>query len=226
MKDWWFTRLFQRRTPQGVPVRPTPQQVVQAAKAAQIPRERAQAHKRQTRYTYTDGPMMYLGQQIIKRMEDAGYPSKIVYCFRGWDLQAELYAKGRTAPGRRVTNAPPGHSPHQWYEAVDICHKTLGWKVSDDYWMTLHKVVRQVAEIYDVSLTHGEDWDGDGIRVSHDPDETFRDAAHIELTDWRLWRERLENRRFDLEQPPTEQERWERFKEVLPKVAAAWERRQ
>lgn len=34
--------------------------------------------------------------------------------YRSLDEQARLYAKGRTAPGRKVTWAPPGSSPHNF----------------------------------------------------------------------------------------------------------------
>jgi len=40
--------------------------------------------------------------------------------YRSPERQAELYAKGRTAPGPRVTNARPGLSPHQWGCACDF----------------------------------------------------------------------------------------------------------
>ena len=45
------------------------------------PRQRGQVAKRQTRYDYRSGPMKFLGQQIVKAMEDAGFPAFIHYSF-------------------------------------------------------------------------------------------------------------------------------------------------
>lgn len=39
---------------------------------------------------------------------------------RTWDEQAALYAKGRTKPGKRVTNARPGSSWHNFGVALDF----------------------------------------------------------------------------------------------------------
>lgn len=56
----------------------------------------------------------------------AKYPSGplpfVVEGFRTFEQQAENYAKGRTTPGPRVTNRPPGSSKHERSpaEAIDI----------------------------------------------------------------------------------------------------------
>lgn len=173
------------------------------------PRTRMQDPKIPSRYDYTQGPMYYLGQQICVEMAKAGYPSKIVYGYRSAGLQNKLYAQGRTAEGPRVTNAKAWESPHNIYEAVDICHKFLGWKVEEEYWTTLAGVIQIIENRFGVKLRHGHDWDGDGIPVHLDPDERFRDSAHIELADWR----KLPRR------PMTPTDRWARFEEVLPEKA-------
>lgn len=213
--DWWrdLRHLFGRN--------PTPQELVSEAVRKQFPREKMQVPKRQTAFTYVEGPMNYLGQQIVKAMEDAGYPAKILYCYRSPEIQRGLYAKGRTTGGRRVTNAKPWESPHQYYEAVDIIHPALAWRVSDKYWDTLAACVRIVAEKYGVNLKHGHDWDGDGIPVRDDPDEQFQDSAHIELADWRTVRDRHRNTVLASGQSraPSREELWARFCEVLPKEA-------
>lgn len=191
----------------------TPQQLMQAARLHQYPREKMQVPKRQTRFTYDLGPMYFLGQQIVKAMQDAGYPAKILYCHRSADEQRALYAKGRTAPGDIVTQARPWESPHQYYEAVDIIHPSLAWDVSEDYWEALASCVRIVAERYDALLVHGHEW-------------RFRDSAHIEMADWRF--QQAEHRERVMlegkERPPNEAELWARFKSVLPKEAARVER--
>lgn len=56
---------------------------------------------------------------------------RVVQGLRDEAKQAELYAEGRTAPGKIVTNAPPGHSYHEYGLAVDCMPGIRGdgpWK--------------------------------------------------------------------------------------------------
>jgi peptidoglycan L-alanyl-D-glutamate endopeptidase CwlK len=58
----------------------------------------------------------------------------LVYCTRRTALEQEaLYAKGRTAPGPKVTNAGPWQSWHQYGRAIDAVPLDAGkpvWKYS------------------------------------------------------------------------------------------------
>ena len=56
-------------------------------------------------------------QILIKAM---GYEYKAISGNRSWDEQAKLYAQGRTLPGKKVTNAGPGYSNHNFGIAVDM----------------------------------------------------------------------------------------------------------
>jgi peptidoglycan L-alanyl-D-glutamate endopeptidase CwlK len=56
---------------------------------------------------------------LLKCLE-AGINVKIITGLRTYQEQAELYAQGRTAPGRKVTNAPAGYSWHNIGEARDF----------------------------------------------------------------------------------------------------------
>lgn len=49
-----------------------------------------------------------------------GYEVRIIDAARTADQQAEIYAQGRTKPGKIVTHAPPGHSKHESGRAFDI----------------------------------------------------------------------------------------------------------
>lgn len=49
-----------------------------------------------------------------------GLDVKCICGLRTWAEQAALYAKGRTAPGKIVTKAPPGHSMHNYGLALDV----------------------------------------------------------------------------------------------------------
>lgn len=153
--------------------------------------ERQQSPRRVTRYTYTQGPMVYIGQKIVRKMQDAGYPAKIYDTFRHPDVQYEKKKMGRSKAG-------PFQSPHQFYEAVDIAHPTLAWSVSDEYWDALAMASRAVAADLKVKLELGYDWGWD--------------MAHIEIQDWRDVRER------NGKKIPTQSQLDARFQELLPSV--------
>lgn len=182
----------------------SPQDLMNAA-LNRHPTERYQVEKRQTRFTYTDGPMYFLAQQIVKAMQDAGYPAEIHECHRPGARQHELWAKGRFTAGPKVTNARAYESAHQYWEGVDIIHPERGWNVGPDYWDILAVCVETVSLKYGVVLEHGHTW-------------KFTDSAHIELADWRKRRRELEQRHGE-RMDPTKAELWERFREVLPQVA-------
>lgn len=182
----------------------TIQEMMQRARNWFWPHEKTQTPKRQTRYCYTDGPMFYLGQQIVKAMQDAGYPAHIFYCYRSPEKQVELRAKGRSKAG-------PWQSPHQFFEAVDIVHPARYWDVSPEYWRTLAACVKMVADKFGVHLEHGHYW-------------RFTDSAHIELKDWRTVKTRMIEALppGEVLKRPTSEQLASRFEEVLP---AVWRQR-
>lgn len=58
--------------------------------------------------------------QLGGQLAIEGIDLHITQGLRSYDEQAQLYAKGRTVPGSIVTNAPPGHSWHEFGLAVDV----------------------------------------------------------------------------------------------------------
>ena len=57
----------------------------------------------------------------------------VTQTYRSPAQQAALYAKGRTAPGPKVTNAPPGYSWHEFRRAFDVAiHGFPGDVTKDD----------------------------------------------------------------------------------------------
>jgi len=203
----WFKKMFERIY--------TPKTLMEAARRARLPHEKMQVSKRQTRYTYTDGPMMFLGQQIVKSMEDAGFPAKIHCCYRSPEQQMDVYGRGNS-------RAKAWESPHQYMEAVDIVHPSLFWNVSADYWEQLAISTRIVAEKFGVDLTGGFDWGWD--------------LAHIEIRDWRCLKDEPDWLDFKREEWRSVQEGipvpevprdalQRRFQEVLPSVWAQYLRR-
>ena len=89
---------------------------------------------------------------------------------RGKEEQNALYAKGRTAPGDKVTNARYGYSNHNFGIALDF-GVFAGRKYldsSDPGWAAgVHRAVAGVADQY------GIEWGGDW--------KTFKDYPHFEI---------------------------------------------
>jgi len=101
-----------------------------------------------------------LGQHGLKMRGTEGYRSP--------ERQADLYAKGRTAPGNIVTNAKPGTSAHQWGCAVDMVFLTEGGKPTyEGDWDRFGALVEQVGLV----------WGGHF--------KSIKDRPHLEYKDWR-----------------------------------------
>ena len=64
--------------------------------------------------------MQVLAQRLLDRSKTAGIPLTVTSTLRPPAVQAVLYAQGRTAPGRIVTNARPGYSFHNFGLAIDV----------------------------------------------------------------------------------------------------------
>lgn len=89
---------------------------------------------------------------------------------RGREEQNELYAKGRTAPGKKVTNARYGYSNHNFGIALDfgVFADRKYLDSSDPQWAA--GVHRSVAEVSD---QYGIEWGGNW--------RTFKDYPHFEI---------------------------------------------
>ena len=65
----------------------------------------------------------------------AGVDVLITSTYRDFESQDALYAQGRTAPGKKVTNAKGGDSIHNYMRAFDFCPMRNGkpvWGTSGD----------------------------------------------------------------------------------------------
>lgn len=58
---------------------------------------------------------------FVARCAEAGIDVIVTSTYRDAESQAALYAQGRTAPGKKVTNARPGYSFHNFRVAFDFC---------------------------------------------------------------------------------------------------------
>lgn len=91
---------------------------------------------------------------LLKRCTKQGIYLIITEGFRSKEYQDKLYAKGRTAPGNRVTNARGCDyaSQHQWGIAFDIA-------INDRQLLYDAATIRKVATIAkDIGLSWGGDW--------------------------------------------------------------------
>lgn len=61
-----------------------------------------------------------LCKQFIAKCQEAGIKVIITSTYRDFEAQNALYAKGRTKPGKRVTNAKAGQSFHNYRVAFDF----------------------------------------------------------------------------------------------------------
>jgi peptidoglycan LD-endopeptidase CwlK len=61
-----------------------------------------------------------IARALVQKAAAAGINIKVISGSRSYAEQDALYAKGRTAPGPKVTNAPGGYSNHNFGIAFDI----------------------------------------------------------------------------------------------------------
>lgn len=64
-------------------------------------------------------------------LKEEGLDYRVICGTRSWEAQEALYAKGRTVPGPKVTNARPGSSMHNFGLAID-CGVFRGKSYLDD----------------------------------------------------------------------------------------------
>ena len=98
-----------------------------------------------------------LAMSFVQKCDDAGIDLLITSTYRDHESQNELYAQGRTKPGKIVTNARGGQSWHQWRCAFDVVPLRNGkcvWDSADPVW----KEVGAIGE--SVGLEWGGRWGG------------------------------------------------------------------
>ena len=85
---------------------------------------------------------------------------RVVQGLRKWEDQQRIYAQGRTTPGQIVTNAPPGHSMHEFGLAVDCMPSlnppALAYKPDDVGGSPRYISMRAAAE--SIGLVSGSRW--------------------------------------------------------------------
>jgi len=101
---------------------------------------------------------------LIEMTGNVGLKIRITEGYRTPERQAELYAQGRTKPGKIITNAKPGESSHQSRKAFDICF--IGndpYPKNDRLWKTLADLALSI-----------------GLKPGH-YFTTIKDSVHFEI---------------------------------------------
>lgn len=106
---------------------------------------------------------------------------RITQGLRTFEEQNALYAKGRTSPGAKVTNAKGGQSVHNYGFAVDICllidNKEVSWDIAKDWDNDKIADWLECVKIFD---KHGWNWGGNW--------KTFKDYPHFEKKAFNDWK--------------------------------------
>ena len=106
-------------------------------------------------------------EAFLKAADDAGIDLLVTSTYRDNASQDALYAQGRTAPGRIVTNAKAGQSYHNFRCAVDVVPLRNGkpvWDTKDPVWQTVGRLGKAA----------GLEWAGDWKR--------FKEFPHFQYT--------------------------------------------
>jgi peptidoglycan L-alanyl-D-glutamate endopeptidase CwlK len=105
-----------------------------------------------------------LAKEFLGRCKKAGLGVRVIDGLRTYAQQAELYAKGRTLPGKIVTKAGPGQSMHNFGLAFDI-----GIFVDNKYLPESAQYAAAGAVGKELGLTWGGDF------------QSIKDEPHFEL---------------------------------------------
>ncbi len=98
---------------------------------------------------------------------------RVAQGLRTWAVQALLYAQGRTAPGKIVTNGRPGQSWHNFGLAVDVVPDSAlaAPGVFEPDWDETHPAWQRIVAIGEsLGLTSGAHF------------RTIKDFPHLQLT--------------------------------------------
>jgi len=109
-------------------------------------------------------------ERLVELCATADLPVKITETLRTQAEQEALYAQGRSAPGKIVTNARgDGYlSPHQWGVAFDVCRNVKGREYENND--------RFFEKVGAIGKTLGLFWGGDF--------RSYKDSPHFEDIDF------------------------------------------
>jgi len=105
-----------------------------------------------------------LSRRIHQLADMLSFPLMVTQGLRTYPQQDALYQQGRTTPGLIVTNAPAGHSMHNFALAVDVAPTDgfkIDWNGKDAKWSEI------LAKAPSCGLAEGAQW------------RTFPDEPHL-----------------------------------------------
>lgn len=96
---------------------------------------------------------------VMRAIEISEVDFTVLEGLRSLERQRELYAQGRTTPGKIVTWTM--NSRHVEGKAVDLVPSPVDWNDLEKF-NKIKDAMFQAAREIDVNLRWGADWDGDG----------------------------------------------------------------
>ncbi|MGL5346303.1 MAG: peptidoglycan-binding protein [Peptostreptococcaceae bacterium] len=121
----------------------------------------------------------FLANKFLEKCRQENFPVAIYFTYRTIKEQDELYAKGRTTKGPKVTNARGGYSYHNYglaFDAAPLVNGKIDWNNE-----SLFKKMGQIGE--SVGLEWGGNW------------KSFKDTPHFQWTGGLTVRELLAGKR-------------------------------
>lgn len=106
---------------------------------------------------------------IIRAKKELGIKLRITSALRTWEEQTRLYNKGRSSPGKQVTNAKAGESYHNFglaFDVVEIKNGKAIWKNSN--WNKIGMLGKSM----------GFEWGGDWVTRVDKPHFQIRFGMH------------------------------------------------
>ena len=107
-------------------------------------------------------------ERALEKVKAAGVTALVTCTSRTSKEQAALYAQGRTTPGKKVTNAKPGQSFHEYGVAIDLYPLING---KPDFSGSHLDVWKKIAECF---KSEGFEWAYEW--------KTFKEMPHFQMT--------------------------------------------
>jgi len=109
-------------------------------------------------------------EEFVRQARAEGYPIVLTDGGRTFAAQHALYEQGRTKPGKIVTNADSGESPHNFGLSIDFA---FGDALGQPTWPNDAPWGKVAAIGKSLGLKWGGDW------------ASFKDQPHLEAPDWK-----------------------------------------
>lgn len=122
-------------------------------------------------------------EQATVNLVARGYHCVIIQGTRTFDQQNALYAEGRSAPGKIVTNAPGGYSLHNFGIAFDIGIFDLQGRYVDSY-MSDDACDALYESVAPIGKSFGLEWGGDWKSITDFPHYQYN-PSHLSMQQMR-----------------------------------------